>query len=65
MKKIIFLILILMIPFLSVKALELTQYSASALLIEPTTNKILYELNIHERRPPASMTKLMTLLLTI
>ena len=65
MKKIIFLILILMIPFLSVKALELTQYSASALLIEPTTNKILYELNIHERRPPASMTKLMTLLLTM
>ena len=65
MKKIIFLILIFLIPVLSVKALELTQYSASAILIEPTTNKIIYELNIHERRAPASMTKLMTLLLTM
>lgn len=65
MKKIIFLILISLIPILSIKALDLTQYSASAILIEPTTNKIIYELNIHERRAPASMTKLMTLLLTM
>ncbi len=65
MKKIIFLILISLIPIISIKALDLTQYSASAILIEPTTNKIIYELNIHERRAPASMTKLMTLLLTM
>lgn len=48
-----------------VKALELTSYSESAILIEPTTNTILYELNKDERKAPASMTKLMTMLIIV
>ena len=44
-------------------ALELTNYSKSAILLEPTTNTIIYELNKDERLAPASMTKLMTMLL--
>ena len=37
----------------------------SALLMEPTSGKILYEKNIHEKLPPASVTKIMTMLLTM
>ncbi|WP_163194712.1 D-alanyl-D-alanine carboxypeptidase family protein [Clostridium thermarum] len=37
----------------------------SALLVEPTTGKILYEKNIHEKLAPASVTKIMTMLLTM
>ncbi len=47
----------------TVKSLDLTSYSESAVLIEPTTETIIYELNKDERRPPASMTKIMTMLL--
>lgn len=48
---------------IKVSALELTNYSKSAVLLEPTTNTIIYDLNKDERLAPASMTKLMTLLL--
>ncbi|MCT4597639.1 MAG: D-alanyl-D-alanine carboxypeptidase [Vallitalea sp.] len=41
--------------------LELT--AKSALLMEPSTGKILYEKNAHEKLRPASVTKIMTLLL--
>ena len=37
--------------------------SKSAILIEPQTGTILYEQNSHEKLPPASVTKVMTLLL--
>jgi D-alanyl-D-alanine carboxypeptidase (penicillin-binding protein 5/6) len=37
----------------------------SALLIEPTTGKIIYEKNSHEKFAPASVTKIMTMLLTM
>lgn len=37
----------------------------SALLIEPGTGKVLYEKNIHEKFAPASVTKIMTMLLTM
>lgn len=37
----------------------------AALLIDPTTDEILYELNIHEQLYPASLTKVMTALLTL
>ena len=63
MKK-IFLFLLLFC-FSNVKAAELTKYSSSAVLIEPTTQKIIYEQNKDEKRPPASMTKLMTMLITM
>jgi D-alanyl-D-alanine carboxypeptidase (penicillin-binding protein 5/6) len=41
--------------------LEIT--AKSAILMEPTTGKILYEKNSHEKLRPASITKIMTLLL--
>ena len=61
MKKIFALLLLIFAT--NVHALELTSYSSSAIMIEPTTNTIIYELNKDERYPPASMTKLMTMLL--
>lgn len=37
----------------------------SALLMEPTSGKILYEKNLHEKFAPASVTKIMTMLLAM
>lgn len=37
----------------------------SAVLMEQTTGKVLYEMNAHEKLPPASITKVMTLLLVM
>lgn len=62
-KKFILFIIGIFLFTLKVSAVDLTTNAKSAILIEPTTNSILYEFKIHERRPPASMTKLMTMLL--
>ncbi|HEY5562500.1 MAG TPA: D-alanyl-D-alanine carboxypeptidase family protein [Clostridiaceae bacterium] len=43
----------------------ITVDAKSALLMEPSTGKILYEKNIHEKLAPASVTKIMTMLLTM
>lgn len=40
---------------------ELVLNSKSAILIEPTTESIVYTKNAHEKRSPASMTKIMSL----
>ena len=61
-KKILFFILCLF-P-LTVKA-ELAENAKSAILIEASTGKVLYEKNADEALAPASMTKIMTLLLTM
>ena len=37
----------------------------SAILMEVTTGKVLYEMNSNEKRAPASITKVMTALLTM
>lgn len=42
---------------------DLALQSKSAVLMEPQTGTILYEQNSHEKLPPASVTKVMTLLL--
>ena len=44
---------------------ELTLTSHAALLMEKTTGQILYAQNEHEALPPASVTKIMTVLLTM
>ncbi|GAA0177200.1 D-alanyl-D-alanine carboxypeptidase family protein [Clostridium sediminicola] len=44
---------------------ELEVEAKSAILIEPSTGKIIYEKNSHEKFAPASVTKIMTLLLTM
>ncbi|MFT4413252.1 D-alanyl-D-alanine carboxypeptidase family protein [Fredinandcohnia humi] len=52
-------------PFASaeVATVDLANNAKSAILIERDTGKVLYEKNSNEKLPPASMTKIMTLLL--
>lgn len=61
MKKLI--ILFISLICIDVNALDLAPNAKSAILIENSTGKVLYEKNADEALPPASMTKMMTLLL--
>ncbi len=69
MKKIFLIIIIFLFSTNYVYAennnndLNLAENAKSAIILEPTTGKIIYEKNIHEKLPMASMTKMMTLLL--
>lgn len=45
--------------------LKLTEKARASILIERDTGSILYEKNAHEKLPPASLTKVMTLLLVM
>lgn len=78
LKKIIiyFSLCILLLNFSIVYAIENTSeeqsqqegmkiYSEAAILIEQKTGKILYEKNIHDRKYPASTTKILTAILAI
>ena len=67
MKKILLIIVCLFIfkNNLIAKEVDLAKNAQSAILVETSTGEILYEKNIHEERSPASMTKIMTLLLTM
>lgn len=65
MKRSIFLLLVFFSFIGIVKAEDYTPNAVSAILIEPTTGKIVYDKNSHEQLAPASMTKIMTLLLTM
>lgn len=62
-KKFLFCLLSFLCFCSIVNAEELVKYAKSAILIEPTTNKIVYENNSREQMAPASMTKMMTMLL--
>ncbi len=62
MKKIIILLLLLLIP-VKVNANELAKNSVSSILMEYSSGNILYENNSDEELSPASMTKVMTMLL--
>lgn len=67
MKKIISLLLclFLLMSFLTMPAEAALEISSpSAVLIEASTGQVIYEKNASERRSPASITKIMTLLLT-
>ncbi|MBQ6687203.1 MAG: D-alanyl-D-alanine carboxypeptidase [Bacilli bacterium] len=64
MKKIVFLIFSLFVFMSQINAQEdLAPNSKSAILIEQTTGKILFEKNSNEKLAPASMTKVMSMLL--
>ena len=54
----------LLLP-VSARAVELPLTSRAALLMEKTTGRILFAQNEHEKLEPASVTKIMTLLLTM
>lgn len=65
-KKIISIILILLMittPSISLGEIQIT--SKAALLMDYNTGEIIYALNENEKLPPASVTKIMTLLLTM
>jgi len=51
------------ISYAEEKGVQLAENAKSAILIERDTGSILYDKNIHEKLPPASMTKIMTMLL--
>ena len=65
MKKIVFVFLLMFsISIIPVSANEdIVPNAKSAILIEATTGKVLFEKNIDEKYAPASMTKMMSLLL--
>ncbi len=55
--------LLISLVSLPVRAAELTVAGKSALLMDVSTGKVLYESNAHDRLAPASVTKIMTMLL--
>lgn len=66
MKKIlVFIFLFILIPMEYVKAdeLNLAENAKAAIIIEASSGKILWEKNAHEKLAPASMTKIMSMLL--
>lgn len=65
MKRCLLLLTLLLALPVRAQAVELTLEAPSALLMEKTTGEILYTKNEHEQLEPASVTKVMTLLLTM
>ena len=67
MKKILLFIfcMFFMISNLYCEKLDLNLHAKSAILVEASTHKVLYESDSNTKRSPASMTKIMTLLLTM
>lgn len=57
------MLLVVMIPANPVQAANVTISAPSAILIEASTGEVVYEYNAAERRSPASITKIMTMLL--
>ena len=64
MKK-LFLCLFILLFMMRVNALEIAKNAKTAILVEATTGKILYEKDKDNKKSPASMTKIMTLLLVM
>lgn len=63
MKKLIFLFSFFFLFIGNVFALDVTSYSESAILVETSTGKVLYEKDADVKRAPASMTKIMSMVL--
>lgn len=71
MKKVLCFVLmcLMLIPWavepVKAEELKLAESANSAILLEPTTGEIIFEKNSHEKLHPASMTKMMSMLLII
>ncbi len=63
MKKFMLFLILLFVFITPISAEDLTPNAKSAILIEASTGKILYEKNKDERYAPASMTKMMSLVI--
>jgi len=66
MKKLLVLLIVLLFPF-KVNATNtlLAENAKSAIMLESSTGEIIFEKNSHERFNPASMTKMMSMLLIV
>lgn len=67
MKRIFLILCISLLFLMNVKAetVDLAPNAKSAILIEASTGEIIYEKNSHEKLEPASMTKMMSMLLIV
>ena len=66
MKKLfLFVLFFLFINRLNAESIDLAKNAGSAILVETSTGKILYEKEKDTKMSPASMTKIMTLLLSM
>ena len=63
MKKVCLFLIMFVLSIGIVKAEDLASSAKSAIIIEQSTGQVLYEKNSHDKIPPASMTKIMSLLL--
>ena len=64
MKKIcLFLVLFIFPFFVFGEEINLAENAGSAIMIEASTGDVLYKKNVNERMAPASMTKIMSLIL--
>lgn len=65
MKKICLFLLSFLVPIVGIRAdeLNLAENSKSAILIEASTGEVLYQKDANQRLAPASMTKIMSLIL--
>ena len=69
MKRVIYIILTMFIfcsfNLVEAEQIDLAESAVSAILIEPSTGEVIFEKNSHEKLHPASMTKMMSMLLII
>ena len=68
MRKILLIVLLTILSFDVLKADNLSGIdikSESGIIMEASTGKILFDKNMDEQKSPASMTKIMTMLLTV
>lgn len=66
MKKIILSLTLLLIPaFVYAEEVDIAPNAKAAIIVEASTGTILYQKNVHEKLPPASMTKMMGMLLVV
>ncbi len=63
MKKVLYIIILFLLFIPNIKAEDITNNAKSAILIEANSGKVLYEKNINDKYAPASMTKMMSLLI--
>lgn len=63
MKKILISLFMFLFLISNVQGEEITKFSNSAILMEMSTGKIIYELEPNKKSPPASMTKIMSMIL--
>ncbi len=63
MKKILILFSFFFLLLMRVHAADIVEYAESAILIETSTGKVLFEKEADEKRAPASMTKIMSMIL--